>query len=154
MPGVKTRHVGTKWLDPMREEVLLLHPDAQRALIGHCLGDPKRETCGLLSGRENRATRFFPVDNIASQPQRHYEMEPAQQIAAMAHMRRHGQQLLAIAHSHPASTAEPSSTDIAQANYPEAIYLIVSLLIPDHPVVNGFRLIPGLAPQKVALHYL
>ncbi len=151
---MKSRHFSTTSPDPVREEVLLLHPGAHRALLDHCLSDRKRETCGLLSGRDNRVTRFYPIDNIASQPGRNYEMEPAQQIAAMAHMRRHGQQLLAIAHSHPESAAEPSSTDIEQASYPEAIYLIVSLLVPDLPVVNGFRLSPGRAPREVALQYL
>ncbi len=151
---MKSRHVSTTSPDPAREEVLVLHTRAYRALIDHCLRDPEREACGLLSGRENRVTRFYPIDNIASQPKRNYEMEPAQQIAAMAHMRRHGQQLLAIAHSHPESAAEPSSTDIEQASYPEAIYLIVSLLIPEQPVVKGFRLSPGRTPRKVGLQCL
>jgi proteasome lid subunit RPN8/RPN11 len=45
----------------------------------------------------------------------------------MAKMRDNNEQLFAIYHSHPTAPAIPSNTDLAQANYPEAVYLIISL---------------------------
>ena len=49
------------------------------------------------------------------------------QIEAMRQMREQGETLFAIYHSHPHAPAEPSHLDIEQANYPEALYLIISL---------------------------
>jgi proteasome lid subunit RPN8/RPN11 len=45
----------------------------------------------------------------------------------MRELREHGEQLLAIVHSHPHAGAQASKLDIEQAQYPDAYYLIVSL---------------------------
>ena len=95
---------------------------------------------------------FYPVANVATEPACRYEMDPAQQIAALRAMRMRGEQLLAIMHSHPASAALPSATDIAEANYPDAIYLIISLQDTDKPDLRGFLLRPHGAPQPVPVH--
>lgn len=131
---------------------LRLQAGARRALIEYALADPARETCGLLGGDGNIARHFYPVTNIASQPECRYEMEPAQQIAAMACMRGRGEKLLAIVHSHPKTAAEPSVADIAEANYPDTVYVIVSLTNAKRPVMKGYYLRPGCAPEVVTLH--
>jgi proteasome lid subunit RPN8/RPN11 len=52
-----------------------------------------------------------------------------------------GNELLAIYHSHTKSAAYPSQTDVNQAvNWPDAIYLIVSLQDADVPDVKGYWL--------------
>jgi proteasome lid subunit RPN8/RPN11 len=49
--------------------------------------------------------------------------------------------MLAIYHSHTKSAAYPSQTDVNQAvNWPDAIYLIVSLRDEDAPEVKGYWL--------------
>jgi proteasome lid subunit RPN8/RPN11 len=68
-------------------------------------------------------------------------MDPGEQIAAMKHMRDHGENLLAIVHSHPASPPVPSTSDIAAIGYPDAYYIIVSLLRKDTPQVRAYRMI-------------
>jgi proteasome lid subunit RPN8/RPN11 len=50
-----------------------------------------------------------------------------------------------IYHSHPRSPAEPSQTDINLADYPEYVYLIVSLAEAE-PVVRAWR----IADRKVS----
>jgi len=50
---------------------------------------------------------------------------------------------VAIYHSHPTSPPYPSQTDLELAFYPEALYLIVSLVEPRHPVVRAFRIQEG-----------
>jgi proteasome lid subunit RPN8/RPN11 len=47
--------------------------------------------------------------------------------------------MLAIYHSHTASPAYPSQTDINLATYPDAIYLILSLADGEAPL-RGFRI--------------
>ena len=50
-------------------------------------------------------------------------------------------ELLAIYHSHTKSAAYPSQTDVNQAqNWPEPIYVIVSLADDEKPDVKGFHL--------------
>ena len=60
-------------------------------------------------------------------PEYRFAMDPADQINALRRMRENGEDLFAIYHSHPASPAVPSLIDVAEAGYPEALYLIISL---------------------------
>lgn len=129
---------------------LHIETGAHAALLAHLLRDPKCEMCGLLSGLAQTASRFHPVDNVASDPTRRYAMDAAMQIEAFRRMREAGEQLLAIVHSHPNGEARPSATDIAEANYPDAVYVIVSLR-GGTPQLRGFRLQPGQEPRPVRL---
>ncbi len=85
------------------------------------------EICGLIAGSENQGQSIYPITNIAATPETHYQLDPKEQINAMRHIRDKQQSLIAIYHSHPSSTAQPSPTDISEANYPDAVYLIISL---------------------------
>jgi proteasome lid subunit RPN8/RPN11 len=55
-----------------------------------------------------------------------YGVDPLEQFNAFRQIANHGWNLLAIYHSHLAGSPEPSPTDIAQATYPEAVYLVWS----------------------------
>jgi proteasome lid subunit RPN8/RPN11 len=99
------------------------------------------EACGLIAGR-GRGERLIPIKNNSSDPHR-FEMDPAELIAALRGLRESGEALMAIFHSHPYGPAEPSRTDVEQAYYPEAAYLIVSLAELDRPQVLAFRILDG-----------
>ena len=109
-------------------------------LLHHAQQSSSTEVCGLIGGKRGVATHYYPIANIASVPQRLFAMDPAQQIAAMRAMRECGEELFAIYHSHPDSPPLPSPADLAQANYPEALYLIISLQTPGVLEMRGFRL--------------
>lgn len=81
------------------------------------------EACGIILGRGSKAEVVIPVTNILRSPVR-YLMEPKEQLAALERMEREGYDLLAIYHSHPRGPEEPSATDIAEAYYPDSLYLI------------------------------
>ena len=70
--------------------------------------------------------RFYPGTNLDRSPTR-YTMDPAEVIAALRDIEARGWRLGAIVHSHPASAAVPSATDLREAHYPEALMVIVSL---------------------------
>lgn len=99
-----------------------------------------RECCGILAGHEDRVDEFFPMTNVDAS-QWTYRLEPAEQFEVMRNLRKNGKKLVAIFHSHPASPAWPSPTDIRQAffpgsdepNYPDTAYVIMSLAstVPD-----------------------
>lgn len=67
-------------------------------------------------------------------------MNPKQQIEIFRKMRDRGEELYAIYHSHPDSPALPSSEDLQQAYYPEALYIIVSMSTAGTLQLKGFRL--------------
>ena len=96
------------------------------------------EVCGLISAREGIPVKVYPVDNISSDKQHLFEMDPGEQIQAIKDMRENNEQLFAIYHSHPATSAEPSIKDIAQSNYPETLYLIISLSTKGVLEIRGF----------------
>ena len=58
-------------------------------------------------------------------------------------MREAGIDLVSIYHSHPGGPAFPSATDVDLAYYPEAVYLIVSLMDRQNPVAKGYNIIKG-----------
>lgn len=120
-------------------------------MLAHLAANAEDEACGLLLGMGRRAARFQPIANVAAEPRCRYEMDPRQLIAAMKALRASGEALLGIVHSHPQGPAEPSPMDIAQASYPDAVYVIVSLKTPAQPQVRGWRLRPGGAPVEVHL---
>jgi proteasome lid subunit RPN8/RPN11 len=121
-------------------ETLRLPRRIVNQLLDHARAAAGRETCGLISVYDGLVRRAIPVANVAPRPEYRYAMDPAGQIAALRAMREAGEDLLAIYHSHPASPAAPSPIDIAEAGYPEAIYLIISLNTKGVLEMRGFRI--------------
>lgn len=109
-------------------------------MIAHLGQVYPEEGCGLLGGYKDRVSRISPIENIEHSLTR-YAMDPAAQIGAMLAFEAEGLEMVAIYHSHPHSAPYPSETDLAHAFYPEAVYLIVSLQLPDAPEMRAFRLI-------------
>lgn len=128
---------------------------AQRLLdeiIEHCRRMYPREACGLIAGSGNRAEKVYRLTNVAKDPLTRYLVDPEEQLAAFRSMRRAGQRLVAIYHSHPRTAAYPSETDIQKAFYPDAYYVIVSLAEPA-PDVQTFRIDgPARRVCRVPLH--
>lgn len=108
-------------------------------LLHHAQSQPEQEVCGLI-GRNGKAMRFYTVANVAAAPRRLFEMDPAQQIAALRLMRERGEELFAIYHSHPHTPAVPSRLDIEQAAYPDALYILASLQTRGVLELRGYRL--------------
>ena len=109
-------------------------------LFRHAQSSPTEEICGLIA--KSTANQFFcyAIPNIAAQPARRFEMSPQQQIAALRTMREQHQELFAIYHSHPYSTAQPSWLDTQLAYYPDTFYLIISLYYQGTLQLRGFQL--------------
>jgi proteasome lid subunit RPN8/RPN11 len=87
------------------------------------------ECCGLIGGRcEGRAESIYRLRNVARDPLVAYEAAPEELFAVQREMRRMGQQLLGIYHSHPRSIEPvPSERDVRLAFYPSAVYFIIGL---------------------------
>jgi [CysO sulfur-carrier protein]-S-L-cysteine hydrolase len=114
-----------------------------RQIILQAQRDAPNETCGLVAGAGERAHKVFSLPNDSSRPQVEYNAEPRALLEVLRAIDDEHLELLAIYHSHPASPAFPSPTDIARAFYPDAIYVIVSLQNPAQASVRGFRIEQG-----------
>jgi proteasome lid subunit RPN8/RPN11 len=109
-------------------------------MVAHAQADLPNECCGMVGGADGEASVVIPVVNSAASPLR-FEMDPQGQYNALKAIEEGGGEMLAIYHSHTKSAAYPSQTDVNQAvNWPDAIYLIVSLQNPDAPEVKGYWL--------------
>lgn len=111
-------------------------------IIAHLRSVYPLEGCGLLAGRNDRVQRHYPIDNYLKSATA-FEMEPAQLVAAFMDFEARGQYLLAIYHSHPNSGPTPSARDVEQANYPEAVQIIISFEEPAGPKFGAFQIVDG-----------
>lgn len=121
-------------------------------MLAHARGQAPLEACGILGGRQGQPVRFFPTPNGEQSPVR-YAIPPADLFRVMRTLEGEGLDLLAIFHSHPATQAYPSATDVRLAFYPEACYLIMSLANPEEPVLRAFRIMDGQISEE-NLHIL
>jgi proteasome lid subunit RPN8/RPN11 len=121
-------------------------------VLTHAQQHEHSESCGLISATNGSPAHYYAVKNIAADPSTRFEMEPKQQIAAMKHMREYDEDLFAIVHSHPESPPIPSATDMQEAGYPEAYYIIVSLNTRGVLEMRGFKKTDG-DMQPVELRY-
>lgn len=87
---------------------------------------PEVERCGLLFGAGGRVTDISFADNIAANPQHHFELDPAHLISAHRAARGGGPAVIGHWHSHPIGTAEPSPEDARSAAPDGRIWLILS----------------------------
>jgi proteasome lid subunit RPN8/RPN11 len=109
-------------------------------MVAHAREDLPNECCGMVGGSDGEASTVIRVENAAASPLR-FEMDPQGQYNALKAIEDGDGELLAIYHSHTKSAAYPSQTDVNQAvNWPDAIYLIVSLEDADAPDVKGYWL--------------
>ena len=94
-------------------------------VLAHAREEHPRECCGLLVGLDDRITDAIRAKNLADRADR-YLIDPADHIKARRTAREQGREIVGFYHSHPTGAIYPSRTDIAEAAYPDAVYLIVS----------------------------
>lgn len=112
-------------------------------IVAHAREDAPNECCGLIGGRDGRATSLHRARNEFASPLR-YNVHPEDLLRITTEIERHGEDLAGIYHSHTRSEAYPSQTDVnLAANWPEPLYLICSLADPDRPVVRAFAIRGG-----------
>lgn len=100
------------------------------------------EACGILAGKDSNVERFHEMTNVDTRTNR-YMMEPKEQFAAAKDMRAAGLEMLAIYHSHPHGSAQPSPTDVRMAFAPNVTHVIVALAGSNGPVIKGFLIAEG-----------
>ncbi len=136
--------------NPKTEEIVLPRPLINR-LLHHAQTFPGLEICGLIGANEDSPTTCYPIENIADDQSHRFVMDPHEQIDAMRKIRDNHEELFAIYHSHPSSPAQPSTTDLELAEYPDTLQLIISLKTKGVLEMRGFRLNGKKSVQEVIL---
>jgi proteasome lid subunit RPN8/RPN11 len=111
-------------------------------LIAHAREEAPNECCGMIGGSDGSAATVYRSINAEASPLR-YSLDAQDQFRIMEEMEERGEELLAIYHSHTASAAYPSQTDVNLATYPDAVYVIVSLDEAEAPDVRGYWIRDG-----------
>lgn len=117
------------------------------AIFDHVRETPEHEVCGLVIAAEGQPQRCLRLDNLAQDPRDRYVMDPPALIRALYEAELAGETLFAIYHSHPVGQAVPSAIDIADAAYPDAIYLIASLNVRGVMEMRAWRIRDGAARE-------
>src|SRR5690606_40260349 len=108
--------------------------ELHRQMVQHAYAGSPLEACGILGGHGDLADRFFPTTN-AQQSRVGYAIPEKEILQVMRTLDREGADLVGIFHSHPATPAYPSSTDIRLGYYPAALHDISRLPDPRRPFI-------------------
>ncbi len=84
------------------------------------------ECCGLLLGTGDAIASILPAANVAADPLRHFEIDPATLLGAHRAARADGPAVIGYYHSHPQGPARPSATDREHSTGDLRIWAIVA----------------------------
>lgn len=100
---------------------------AFEAMLAAARAAAPHEACGLLLGTAAHIQTAAPTANVAPDPTRHFEIDPAALIAAHRAARDgSGAQVVGYFHSHPNGLARPSATDQTSAARDGRVWAIVA----------------------------
>jgi len=100
--------------------------DCLEQTLAHLRADLPREGVGLWVGRRGRVMQVWPLENTHEVPELYYQASPQAIIEAVQNIEARGLELVAIYHSHPYGSAQPSQTDRSQAFW-RVPYVIVAM---------------------------
>jgi proteasome lid subunit RPN8/RPN11 len=119
------------------------------AIIAHARRDHPDEACGVVAGAAGSdiPVRHIPMDN-AARSMTFYEFDSMQQLRVWREMDDRGEEPVVIYHSHTATEAYPSRTDISFAGEPDAHYLLVSTRLREAEEIRSFRIVDGVVTEE------
>lgn len=123
------------------------------AIVAHAKRDHPDEACGIVAGAEgsDAPTRHVPMVNAAGSPT-FYEFDSTELLELYKQMWANDEEPVVIYHSHTATEAYPSRTDIGLANEPGSHYVLVSTREhgnSDGPVeFRSYRIVSGVVTEE------
>ncbi|MFG2113155.1 Mov34/MPN/PAD-1 family protein [Streptomyces sp. NPDC048718] len=121
-------------------------------IVEHSRADHPDEACGVVAGPAGtgRPERFISMLNAARSPT-FYEFDSADLLKLYREMDDRDEEPVIVYHSHTATEAYPSRTDISYANEPEAHYVLVSTADADDAgpfQFRSFRIVEGVVTEE------
>jgi [CysO sulfur-carrier protein]-S-L-cysteine hydrolase len=129
--------------------VLTIPQNLYDKIVAHARADHPDEACGVLAGPvgSNSPGRFIPMTNAARSPT-FYEFDSTEQFQVWKEMDERDEEPVVIYHSHTATEAYPSRTDISYANEPGAHYVLVSTREPTATEFRSYRIADGQVTEE------
>ena len=129
--------------------MLVIRADLVDAMVAHARADHPDEACGVIAGPEgsDRPERFVAMLNAERSPT-FYRFDSGEQLKVWRAMEDAGDAPIVIYHSHTATEAYPSRTDISYAGEPQAHYLLVSTREPDSEEIRSYRIVDGTVTEE------
>ena len=118
-------------------------------IVSHARADHPDEACGVIAGPagSDRPERFIPMLNAQRSPT-FYEFDSMELLRVWREMDDRDEEPVVIYHSHTATEAYPSRTDISYANEPGAHYVVVSTRDPGQTEFRSFRITDGNVTEE------
>jgi proteasome lid subunit RPN8/RPN11 len=122
-------------------------------LIAHARADHPDEACGVIVGPEgsDRPERVIPMTNADRSPT-FFRFDPSEQLQLAKELDANDEEIIVVYHSHTATEAYPSRTDISYAAEPQAHYVLVSTAESgreEGPVsVRSYRILDGEVTEE------
>lgn len=129
--------------------MLTITPELRAKIVAHARADHPDEACGVIAGPagSDSPQRFIPMLNAQRSPT-FYEFDSTEQFRVWREMDDRDEEPVVIYHSHTATEAYPSRTDISYANEPNAHYVVVSTRYPDQVEFRSFRIVDGIVTEE------
>ena len=116
-------------------------------MITHALEDDPNECCGVLAGTDGHFNKLYRMTNVDQSPY-HFSWDPKELFKIWREMENSEWEHRAVYHSHTHTEAYPSQTDVRLAGWPEAYYLIISLMDKQSPDIRAFRIVEGAISEE------
>ena len=133
--------------------MLRIRRDLVDAMVAHARRDHPDEACGVIAGPEgsDRPERFVPMLNAARSPT-FYEFDSGDLLRLYREMDGNDEVPVVVYHSHTATEAYPSRTDVSYASEPHAHYVLVSTRAEQTDEVRSYRIVDGeISEEPVVL---
>jgi [CysO sulfur-carrier protein]-S-L-cysteine hydrolase len=119
------------------------------AMVAHARADHPDEACGVIAGPEgsDRPERFVQMVNAERSPT-FYRFDSGEQLKVWRQMDADDEVPVVIYHSHTATEAYPSRTDISFASEPDAHYVLVSTRDPEEHELRSYRIVDGIVTEE------
>jgi [CysO sulfur-carrier protein]-S-L-cysteine hydrolase len=129
--------------------VLSIDRATRDAIVAHARRDHPDEACGIVAGPagSDRPVRFVPMLNAARSPT-FYEFDSYDLLQLYKELDANDEEPVVIYHSHTATEAYPSRTDVSYASEPNAHYVLVSTRAPDQTDFRSFRIVDGQVTEE------
>ena len=137
--------------------MLVIRGDLVDAMVAHARADHPDEACGMIAGPEgtDRPERFIQMQNAERSPT-FYRFDSSEQLRVWRAMDDADEVPVVIYHSHTATEAYPSRTDISYASEPDAHYVLVSTRDAVEHELRSYRILDGVVteePVKIVEQY-
>lgn len=129
--------------------MLTIDQATRDAIVAHARADHPDEACGIVAGPigSDRAVRLVPMTNAERSPT-FYRFDSQEQLQVWREMDDRDEEPVVIYHSHTATEAYPSRTDISLAQEPNAHYLLVSTRSPEEVEMRSYRIVDGIVTEE------